>query len=112
MKRKIDRLANLPKYGSRITVCVDDIANVAELAEAAQRNGTMLECLVEIDCGAGRCGVATTSAAVEIAKAIDGASGLKFVGLQAYQGALQHLATYEERKVQIRRGCGAGPRDD
>ena len=99
--RKIDRLANLPKYGSRITVCVDDIANVAELAEAAQRNGTMLECLVEIDCGAGRCGVATMSAAVEIAKAIDGASGLKFAGLQAYQGALQHLATYEERKSKF-----------
>jgi len=99
--RKIDRLANLPKYGSRITVCVDDIANVAELAEAAQRNGTMLECLVEIDCGAGRCGVTTMSAAVEIAKAIDGASGLKFAGLQAYQGALQHLATYEERKSKF-----------
>ena len=99
--RKIDRLANLPKYGSRITVCVDDIANVAELAEAAQRNGTMLECLVEIDCGAGRCGVATMSAAVEIAKAIDGASRLKFAGLQAYQGALQHLATYEERKSKF-----------
>ena len=99
--RKIDRLANLPKYGSRITVCVDDIANVAELAEAAQRNGTMLECLVEIDCGAGRCGVATMSAAVEIAKAINGASGLKFAGLQAYQGALQHLATYEERKSKF-----------
>src|SRR6478752_5607060 len=50
---KIDRLAQLPKLGSRITVCVDDVANVAELSAAARKHGTTLECLVEIDCGAG-----------------------------------------------------------
>ncbi len=82
---KIDRLARLPKYGARIIVCVDDLANVAELSAAAQRHGTTLECLVEIDCGAGRCGVRNASTAVEIAQAIDAAPGLKFSGVQAYQ---------------------------
>ncbi len=95
--RKIDRLARLPKLGARILVCVDDPANVAELSEAASRNGTTIECLVEIDCGAGRCGVTTPAAAVEIAQAIDRAKGLKYSGLQAYQGAMQHLPAYEER---------------
>ena len=33
---KIDRLAQLPKHGARIIVCVDDLANVAELSAAAQ----------------------------------------------------------------------------
>ena len=33
------------------------MANVAELSAAAQKHGTTIECLVEIDCGAGRCGV-------------------------------------------------------
>src|SRR5690348_12571335 len=75
---KIDRLARLPNSGSRITVCVDDPANVAELSVAAQRHGTLLQCLVEIDCGAARCGVDTAAAALEIAKAIDAAPGLKF----------------------------------
>src|SRR5690348_4896528 len=51
---KIDRLARLPTHGARIIVCVDDVANVAELSAAAQRHGTKLECLVEVDCGAGR----------------------------------------------------------
>ena len=94
---KVDRLARLPKYGAEITVCVDDLANVAELSSATQRHGTSLECLVEIDCGAGRCGVRCANAAVEIAKAIDSAPGLSFSGVQAYQGAMQHLEGYEDR---------------
>lgn len=98
---KIDRLARIPKLGARAICCVDDITNVADLSEAAVRHGTIIECLVEIDCGAGRCGVTTTPAVVEIAMAIDAASGLKFAGLQAYQGAMQHLDSYEERKAKI-----------
>ncbi|MFC2969533.1 3-hydroxy-D-aspartate aldolase BhcC [Acidimangrovimonas pyrenivorans] len=98
---KIDRLARLPKLGARTIVCVDDIDNVADLSEAAQRHGTTIEVLVEIDCGAGRCGVTTTPAVVEIAKAIDAAEGLIFSGLQAYQGAMQHLTEYADRKAKI-----------
>ncbi|MGC6529142.1 MAG: 3-hydroxy-D-aspartate aldolase BhcC [Paracoccaceae bacterium] len=98
---KIDRLARIPKLGARAICCVDDVTNVADLSQAAERHGTQIECLVEIDCGAGRCGVTTTSAVVEIAKAIDAAKGLKFAGLQAYQGAMQHLDDYEERRAKI-----------
>jgi 3-hydroxy-D-aspartate aldolase len=98
---KIDRLARLPKLGSRIIVCVDDIKNVAELSAAAQKHGTTLECFIEIDCGAGRCGVNSTEAVVEIARAIDAAPGLKFSGIQAYQGAMQHMDKYEDRKAKL-----------
>lgn len=98
---KIDRLARIPKLGARAICCVDDVTNVVDLSLAAERHGTEIECLVEIDCGAGRCGVTTTSAVVEIAKAIDAAKGLKFAGLQAYQGAMQHLDDYEERRAKI-----------
>jgi 3-hydroxy-D-aspartate aldolase len=98
---KIDRLARIPKLGARTIVCVDDLANVADLSAAAVRHGTQIECLVEIDCGAGRCGVTTTPAVVEIAQAIDAAEGLRFAGLQAYQGAMQHMDRYEDRKAKI-----------
>ncbi|HEY8289572.1 MAG TPA: DSD1 family PLP-dependent enzyme, partial [Acetobacteraceae bacterium] len=98
---KIDRLARLPRYGARITICVDDVANVAELSAAAQKHATTLECLVEIDCGAGRCGVATTREAVGIAQAIDAAPALTFAGIQAYQGAMQHLENYVDRKARL-----------
>ncbi len=98
---KIDRLARLPKLGARTIVCVDDIDNVAELSEAAQKHGTRLEVFVEIDCGAGRCGVTTTGDVVAIAKAVRAARNLKFTGIQAYQGAMQHLDSYEARKEKL-----------
>ena len=98
---KIDRLAKLPKYGANIIVCVDDVANVADLSAAAVKHGTELGVFVEIDCGAGRCGVTTTPAVVEIAKAVAAAPNLKFVGIQAYQGAMQHMDSFEDRKAKL-----------
>ena len=98
---KIDRLARLPKLGARTICCVDDVTNVADLSAAAVKHDTEIECLVEIDCGAGRCGVTTTPEVVAIATAIDKADGLKFAGLQAYQGAMQHLDSYDDRKAKI-----------
>lgn len=98
---KIDRLARIPKLGARAICCVDDLANVADLSAAAVKHGTVIECLVEIDCGAGRCGVTTTPAVVALAKAIKAAPGLKFSGIQAYQGAMQHMDKYEDRKSKI-----------
>ncbi|NHB75467.1 3-hydroxy-D-aspartate aldolase BhcC [Rhodobacter calidifons] len=98
---KIDRLARLPKLGARTIVCVDMLDNVADLSAAAVKHGTTIECLVEIDCGAGRCGVKTTPEVVALAKAIDAAPGLTFSGIQAYQGAMQHLDSYTDRKAKI-----------
>ncbi|WOH36039.1 DSD1 family PLP-dependent enzyme [Thalassotalea fonticola] len=98
---KIDRLARMPKLGARTLCCVDDIENVAELAAAVKKHGTEIECLVEIDCGAGRCGVSEGQPVVDIAKAIAATPGLKFAGIQAYQGAMQHMENYQERKEKI-----------
>ncbi|WP_299841302.1 3-hydroxy-D-aspartate aldolase BhcC [uncultured Paracoccus sp.] len=99
--QKIDRLARLPKFGSKIIVCVDDLANVADLSAAAQKHGTELGVFVEIDCGAGRCGVKTAEAVVEIAQAVEAAPNLTFVGIQAYQGAMQHMDSYADRKAKL-----------
>ncbi len=98
---KIDRLARLPKLGARTIVCVDDIDNVADLSAAAVKHGTTIECFIEMDVGAGRCGVIGAENVLEIAKAIDAAPNLKFTGIQAYQGAMQHMDSYDERKAKI-----------
>ena len=98
---KIDRLARMPKLGARVLCCVDDLANVADLSAAAVKHGTQIEVLVEIDCGAGRCGVTTTPAVVALAKALEAAPGLKFAGIQAYQGAMQHIDKYEDRRAKL-----------
>jgi len=98
--RKLDRLAGLAKQ-ARIGVCVDDAGNIEDINAAAQRFGSTIEVLVEIDIGAGRCGVVPGKAAVDLAKRIDAASNLSFGGLQAYQGRAQHIRGHGERKVAI-----------
>jgi 3-hydroxy-D-aspartate aldolase len=95
---KLDRLARLPALGARVGVCVDDLAGVAELAAAVARHGTELDVLVELDCGARRCG-ASVSEVAAIARAVEAAPGLRFRGLQAYQGAMQHVQTWPAREA-------------
>ena len=97
---KIDRLARLA-LDARLLVCIDDPANVEVLAAAARRHGATIECLVEIDCGARRCGVEPGAAAVAIARKIAASSGLEFAGLQAYQGAAQHIRNFDERRQTL-----------
>lgn len=100
-KRKTERLARLPSLGARTIVCVDDPANVAELSRAAVAAGSTLECLVEIECGAGRCGVPPGQPVLDLARAIMDAPGLRFAGIQAYQGAAQHIIPHGERQGKI-----------
>ena len=97
---KIARLVRLPRLGARVAVCVDDLANVADLSAAATAAGTELVCMVEIDCGAGRCGVGDATAVVGLAQAIAAAPGLRFGGIQAYQGAMQHLTLFADRRAK------------
>ncbi|MGD2172197.1 MAG: DSD1 family PLP-dependent enzyme [Gammaproteobacteria bacterium] len=97
---KIERLARLARK-ARILVCVDDPNNISDLSAAAASHGVELECLVEIDCGAGRCGVEPGEPALALARAIATSEGLSFAGLQAYQGAAQHIRDFGERGAAI-----------
>ncbi len=99
-KRQIRHLAEMAK-SARVMVCVDDADNVDDLARAAQAAGVEIGCLVEIDVGAGRCGVRPGREAAVLAGRIAQARGLKFAGLQAYQGSAQHKAEFETRKALI-----------
>jgi 3-hydroxy-D-aspartate aldolase len=99
-RKKIDRLAMMASK-ARTLVCVDDADNIDDLSAAAVKHGVEIECLVEIDCGAGRCGVQWGDPVVALAKKIAASDGLKFSGLQAYQGAAQHVHDFDERKGKI-----------
>ena len=98
--QKVDRLALLATQAT-VAVCVDDLGSVAALSAAAVKHGATIGCLVELDVGAGRCGVAPGKAAVDLALAIAAAPGLTFNGLQAYHGPAQHAYDYARRKALI-----------
>ncbi len=97
---KLDRLAALATR-ARIGVAVDDPANIRDLAGAASWFGARIDVYVEIDVGAGRCGTTPGLQAVRLAEAIGGAEGLRFAGLQAYQGRAQHARGHGERRILV-----------
>ena len=98
--RKLARLAALSGIAN-VAVCADDQAGIAAIAAAAEAAGRRLTVLVEIDAGAGRCGVAPGPDAVALARQIAASPHLRFGGLQAYQGSAQHRRTATERAALI-----------
>lgn len=96
-KRKIARLIALARSASMI-VAVEDSGNVAELSEASNEAGAELGVIVEVNVGMDRCGV-DGDGAVELAKQIDAAPGLRFDGLMGYEGHTVAERDYETRKI-------------
>ena len=107
--RKLARLAALAPI-AEVAVCADDAAQVAAIEAAARDAGRRLSVLVEIDVGAGRCGVAPGPEAVALAQAIAASPHLRFGGLQAYHGSAQHLRRVEERAAAIGAAAGSARR--
>lgn len=97
---KIRRLAELAGR-ARLGVCVDDAGNAAEISAAAGAAGTTLDVYVEIDVGAGRCGVAPGATAADLAARVADLPNLTFAGLQAYHGSAQHIGPFAERRAAI-----------
>jgi D-serine deaminase-like pyridoxal phosphate-dependent protein len=105
-ERKLVRLAALARQ-ARIGVCVDDAVNVDGLSAAARRAAVELDVYVEVDVGAHRCGVAPGEPVLALARRIVESPGLRFAGLQAYQGSAQHLRAAAERRAAIARAADA-----
>lgn len=95
---KLARVATLARH-VHLALAVDSLLGVQRLASALQAAGSALDVFVEIDVGQGRCGVAPEQAGA-LAQAVQQA-GLRFAGLQAYQGGAQHLRRSAERAAAI-----------
>ncbi|MBI3053235.1 MAG: DSD1 family PLP-dependent enzyme [Betaproteobacteria bacterium] len=102
---KLKRLAELAKQ-AQVAVCVDDAANIHDLDAAMRAAGVTLGVLIEIDVGAHRCGVVPGAPAVALARQIAACRNLRFAGLQAYQGAAQHVRKVADRREAIARAVG------
>jgi D-serine deaminase-like pyridoxal phosphate-dependent protein len=94
---KLSRLIALARH-AEVLVVVDDAANASELSRAATAAGLQLGVLVEVNVGQDRCGVAPGDPAADLAATVADLPGLRFAGLQGYEGNLQHVRTVEERR--------------
>lgn len=95
-KQKISRLAHLAS-ACRLTVCVDDKDNVAEIERAAALAGSTVYCLIEFEIGMQRCGIATKEEVAALAEYINTCPHLVYDGIQAYAGHISHTVSESER---------------
>jgi D-serine deaminase-like pyridoxal phosphate-dependent protein len=97
---KLMHLADLARK-ARIGVLADDAGALHALAAVAKARGVTIDTYVEVDVGAGRCGVAPGEEAVALARQIAANPPLRFAGLHCYHGSAQHMRTPEERAAAI-----------
>ncbi len=96
---KVVRLVGLARH-AEVMVVVDDAANAEELSAAAEAAGLRLGVIVEVNVGQDRCGVAPGAPAAALAERVARLPGLRFEGLQGYEGHLQHVYAAEERRAR------------
>ena len=98
--KEFEQLVDLERR-SKVTVAVDDAANVRELSIAASRAAVTVPCLVEVNIGMDRCGVEPEGGAlIQLARQVAESRNLTFAGLQAYEGHLQFMMPPEKRREQ------------
>ncbi len=100
---KMQRLANLARR-VQLRVCVDQMDNVEQLSRAMQAGGATLGVLIEIDIGMARCGIPPGEAAIPLAQRIAKSPGLRFDGLQGYDGHLQLMEDAKEKRAKCLQG--------
>ncbi len=98
---KVQRLLKLLDAAT-VRVAVDSEINCRQLSEMASAAGKTLGCLVEVEIGMKRCGVLPDGPCLEMARLIDSLPGLRFDGLQGFEGHTVLLEDDEERIAATR----------
>ncbi len=94
---KARRLAELNRWAT-VRSAVDSVENVRELDEAARRAGVTVGVLVEVDVGMNRCGVLPGEPTLRLAEMVNETEGLRFDGLQGYEGHVVQLEDSDARR--------------
>ena len=102
--KKVAHALDLAKR-ARIGILVDHEEQVSAFALASNERQIKIDVYIEIDVGMGRCGVASIERTVSIARQIDQAPYLNFMGLQCYHGSAQHYRLPQERQNAITAVC-------
>jgi D-serine deaminase-like pyridoxal phosphate-dependent protein len=94
---KLRRLVGLAQQARVITV-VDDAVAAERISEAATAAKLRIRCLVDLDIGTNRTGIAPGDPAIELALRVARMPGLELIGCQGYEGHLQHVVDVGERR--------------
>lgn len=99
-KQKLERLTEIARKGTHLTIAIDDASTLEPLASAAAAAGVRFDILAELNVGMNRCGLATPADILALAQKIDSTPGARFAGLNLYPG---HIWARGEEKLALLR---------
>ena len=100
--KKIARIVELAKR-TNIRVLVDHVDQLKPLAAAVREAEVNVGVLVEVEIGMNRCGVAPGDPVLALVREIQ-ESGLRFDGLQGYDGQLQLNDDFKQKRLLCHQG--------
>ena len=99
---KLWRIARLAR-DAMIAVCVDDPGNLDDLGNAVRRAGSSVGVMVEMNTAEYRAGVPPGDPLLRLAQRVESTPSVRFVGIQAYNGAAQHIRDHRSRLAATER---------
>lgn len=102
---KVRRLVQLLRKHPKIRIVVDSAVGATAINDALAEDGSFAESepisvLIDLDVGLHRAGVAPGESALALAKHVAMLKQLKLIGVQGYEGHLQHLHDFADRRAQ------------
>jgi D-serine deaminase-like pyridoxal phosphate-dependent protein len=95
---KIEALAAAAAAGCQLIVVVDRADLILAYGAAARSKEATIDVLIDLDVGLRRSGVAEPKQAVALARSVTQEPGLRYAGVQAYQGRIQHIDDFSQRE--------------
>jgi D-serine deaminase-like pyridoxal phosphate-dependent protein len=104
-RHKVERAARL-QARAEVMICADDPFHVDLASEVATAAGIDIPMVVDINVGMDRTGVTPGAEALELARLIDRAPGLRFAGIMGYEGHTLTAWPNEEKLRQTTEAIG------
>ncbi|GAC1565899.1 MAG: DSD1 family PLP-dependent enzyme [Ktedonobacteraceae bacterium] len=101
-KPKLARLVALVREHAKVKVVVDSLVGVQALNQAMCDAELHVCVLLDVNVGQDRCGVLPGEEAIALARSIGAMSNVHLIGVQGYEGHLQHLHDPSEREQRCR----------
>ena len=99
-KTKVNRLVELFSKHRNIRIVVDNEDGAGAINDAIAKSGVsdQISVLIDVNVGLNRTGVLPGQPALALAKHVSTLKHLRLIGVQGYEGHLQHVYDYADRK--------------
>ncbi len=96
--RKLERLVSLLRDHPHVKIVLDSLEAATIISDALSSAGLQVDALMDVNVGQNRCGVLPENV-LSLATEIRALEGIRIVGVQGYEGHLQHDRNLEERRA-------------